>query len=365
MLETKDAKKDEKIKQIMDRKEEHIDICLNNQVAAKSTTTLFECVKIFNNPLPEIDYEEIDTSVKFLGHELSAPLIVGAMTGGAYRAMDINSNIAIAVEEMHLGMAVGSQRAALYDPKLEKTYSIARKKAPTAFIGSNIGGAQISTGFNLVDIKKLISMLDADAQYVHLNPSQEIVQPEGTPTYRNVIKNIDKISKAIDIPIIAKEVGCGIDGESAKKLESSGVKAIEIAGLGGTSYNAIEYYRARTYHSEIKERIGLMLWDWGIPTAASVINVRKNSQLPIIASGGIRNGLDIAKALILGSSITAMALPILRPATQSSDAVKLYLRNIIEELKAVMFITGSKNIEELRNKKYIITGELKDWIGKE
>ncbi len=357
-----DKKLKEKVNMIMSRKEEHIDICLNNNVAFEQKT-LFECIKILNNPIPEIDFEDIDTSVSFLGHHFSAPIMVGAMTGGAERAKLINKNIALAIEQLDLGMVVGSQRAALYHKVLEDTYTIARKMAPNAFIGSNIGGAQISAGFSINDVNRLIEMLDADAHYVHLNPSQELVQPEGEPKYRNVLKGIRNIVDNVDIPVVIKEVGAGIDGGSAKKLENMGVKSIELAGAGGTSYTAVEYYRARTMGMEDKERLGKILWNWGIPTAASLYLVKDSVKIPIISSGGMRTGIDVAKALIMGASMTALALPILRPAIESDLAVKKRLEQLIYELKAVMFLTGSKNISELKNAKYIITGELKDWLG--
>ena len=194
------AKNEEKIRTIMKRKEEHINICLNKPVQARKVKTLFDCVHLMNESLPEIDFDEIDTSVRFLGQDFSAPIMAGAITGGAELAEKINKNIAMAVEELRLGMVLGSQRAALYDKRLERTYSVAREFAPTAFIGSNVGGAQLAAGMSIADCKKLVKMLDANAFYVHLNPLQEVLQPEGEPKYKKVLSKIEDIAGAMDVP---------------------------------------------------------------------------------------------------------------------------------------------------------------------
>ncbi|MEM0154290.1 MAG: type 2 isopentenyl-diphosphate Delta-isomerase [Methanothrix sp.] len=354
------SKKD-KIDLIMKRKEEHIKICLEEPVQAKNVRTLFSDVKLINNSLPEIDFDDIDTSTVFLGKKFSAPFMVGAMTGGAEVAKTINANIAEAVEELGLGMALGSQRAALYDKVLEDTYTVARKNAPTAFLGANIGGAQISGGMKISDIKRLVDMINADALYVHLNPTQEIVQPEGEPKYKNVLDGIKSIAEFIKKPVVVKEVGFGISPGVAKQLEGTKISAIEIAGMGGTSYAAVEWYRAKAMGMESKVDLGNLLWDWGIPTAASLYMIRKRSKLPIVSSGGLRTGMDVAKSLIMGASLTAMALPILRPATKSPKEVEKFINNVILELKSVMFLLGAKNLKELAKVPYVVTGELAIW----
>lgn len=354
--------KEDKIKQIMQRKEGHINICLEKPVQARKVKTLFDDVRLINNALPEIDFDEIDASTLFLGHRFSAPIMIGAMTGGADLAKKINKNLATAAEELGLGMVVGSQRAGLYDKVLEESYSIARKAAPHAFIGSNIGGAQISKGFRISDAKKLVKMLDADAFYIHLNPAQEIVQPEGEPAYKNVLSGIQTFVESVDRPVVVKEVGFGISGSVAKKLEGAGVKAIEVAGMGGTSYTAVEYYRAKAFEMNMKHKMGTLFWDWGIPTAASLLMVKKASRLPIVSSGGLRNGLDVAKSIAMGAALCATAWPTLRAATVSSEKVKEVLQEFIFGLKTAMFLTGCRNMQELGNLKYIVTGELKDWM---
>ena len=356
-----DPEKLKKINLIMKRKEEHIRICLDKPVQARNVRTLFSDVKLMNDSIPEIDFDDIDTSVSFLGKRFSAPFMVGAMTGGAEMAKKINANIASAAEELGLGMAVGSQRAALYDKILEDTYTIARKNGPHIFIGANIGGAQLSEGMGLKSIKKLVEMLKADALYVHLNPTQEIVQPEGEPKYRNVLSRIREIVESIDRPVIAKEVGFGISPKVAKELEKAGVKAIEVAGMGGTSYAAVEWYRAKAFKMEDKADLGNLFWDWGIPTAASLYMAARSVRLPVVSSGGLRTGLDVAKSIALGASMTAMALPVLRPAATSAKAVKDFIERILLELKSTMFLLGARNIEQLGKCPFVITGDLAIW----
>ncbi len=358
-----DTDKKERIREIMERKEDHINICLEKPVQAKRVRTLFENVHLINDSLPEMDFDEIDTSVDFLGHKFSIPIMIGAMTGGAELAKRINENLAKAAQELGTGMVVGSQRAGLYDKSLAETYSIAREAGPDIFIGSNIGGAQLSRGFSFDEARDLIDMIKADAFYIHLNPAQEIIQPEGDVKYKNVIPRIREFAKELKIPIVAKEVGFGISGNVSKELESSGVKAIEVAGMGGTSYAAVEYYRAKDMGMETKEKMGELFWDWGIPTAEALYDVRKAVGLPVVSSGGIRTGLDIAKSIAMGATLTATAWPLLRAATISSDEVVKKLNEFEFGLKTAMFLTGCRNIEELRQSKYILTGELKERIG--
>ncbi len=352
----------EKIKEIVRRKEEHINISINKPVHARETSTLFECVRFLNEALPEMNFEEIDTATTFLGHKFSAPLMVGAMTGGAPLAKIVNENIAMAVEELGLGMVVGSQRASLYNKTLEETYAIVRENAPNAFIGSNVGGAQLSKGLGSEEFKQIMSMLDADAFYLHLNPLQEIVQPEGEPNFKNVISRIREVVKTVKKPVVVKEVGCGISGKTARELEHIGVKAVEVAGAGGTSYAAVEYYRALDQKMRLKTEIGELFWDWGIPTALAVALVKRSVKIPVVASGGIRNGQDIAKAIALGSTLCASAMPLLKPAMISSDKVKEKLEIMIYGLKVTMFLTGCKSIKELSKVQHVITGELAELL---
>ena len=226
------------------RKADHIKICLEKKAQAKKATSGFEDIQLVHRALPEVDREKISLSTSFLGKKFSAPLIVGAMTGGTEEATKINASIAEAVEKLGLGMGVGSQRAAIEDEKLEKTYSVARKKAPTAFLIANIGGVQLVHGYGLKEVKKAVEMIDADALAIHLNAVQEALQPEGQTNFKGVLAKISEIAGELDKPVIVKETGCGISAEDAKALEAAGVKAIDVGGVGGTSFAAVEYYRS-------------------------------------------------------------------------------------------------------------------------
>ncbi len=349
-------------RQTMERKESHIKVCLEKPVQARELKTLFGDVHLINDALPEMDLDDVDTSTTFLGHKFSAPLMIGAMTGGAYLAKTINRNLAEAAQEAGIGMAVGSQRAGFLDKSLAETYSITRKVAPDIFLGSNIGGAQIAKGFGVEEGRKLVKMIDADALYIHLNPAQEVVQPEGEERYRNVLSGIKPFVDGLDVPVVVKEVGFGISGAVSKKLEDIGIDAIEVAGSGGTSYAAVEYYRAKESGMQMKQRMGDLFWDWGIPTAASLCMARKAVRIPIVASGGIRTGLDIAKSIAMGASMSAVALPLLRPATISAEKVGEKLNELTYGLKLAMFLTGCRNIAELGRVKRVVTGDLKDWL---
>jgi len=344
------------------RKADHIDICLEENVQARTITTGFEDIHFVHRALPEIDREEINLKVKVFNHKFSAPIIVGAMTGGTAKAEKINAAIAKAVEELGLGMGLGSQRAAIENPKLEKTFSIARKKAPTAFLIANLGGPQLVQGYGLKEAKKAIEMIDADALAIHLNPLQEAIQPEGETKFKELTEKIGEIAAALEVPVLVKETGAGIAAEEAKKLEKIGVKGIDIAGAGGTSWAAVEYYRARKAKNSFLQRLGEAFWDWGIPTAISLIEVVQSVSIPVIASGGIRDGVQAAKALALGASLVSLSSPILKHAVKGSEEVKKTLEHLIEELRNAMFLVGANSIEKLKNVPLVITGKPLEWL---
>lgn len=343
------------------RKKEGIDIPLHKDVQAKTTTTHLEDVKFVHNALPELDYDDIDASVKFLGHKFSAPIIIDSMTGGTPEATEINSRLGILAERYGFGMGLGSQRAGLQSPDLADTYSIARKNAPNAFLIANIGGAQLAKGLTVDDTRKILKMIGANALVIHLNPLQELIQPEGEPKYRGVLQKISTLVNSLDVPVMVKEVGSGISREVAIKLEQVGVSAINVAGTGGTSWAGVEKLRAETLKDKVKIRLGEMFWDWGIPTAASLIEVKKAvSNMPLIASGGLRNGLEIAKCVALGADMCGMAYPFLRKAAESEENLFEFANMITAELKSTMFLVGAKNIKDLKSSRYILTGYLAD-----
>ena len=347
---------------IKQRKREGIEIPLNNDVQAKTTSTYLEYVKLIHNALPELDYDEIDISTNFLKRKFSAPLIIDSMTGGAPEAAKINGRLGELAEKYGFAMGLGSQRAGLESKQLAETYSIARKNAPSAFLIANIGGAQLAKGLTIENIKKIIDMIQADALVIHLNPLQELIQPEGEPKYKGVFSKISEISGDLDVPVIVKEVGAGISKEVAVKLEVAGVSAINVAGAGGTSWAGVEKLRAEASNNDLKTHLGEIFWDWGIPTAASLIEVKKTVKVPIIASGGLRNGIEMAKCIVLGASMCAMAYPFLLKAAESKEQLFNFADTVIAELKSTMFLIGAMNLSMLKSSRYILTGPLADQV---
>lgn len=341
------------------RKAEHIKICLEQKAQARKATAGFEDIQLIHRALPEIDKQKIDLTTTFLSKKLDAPIIVGAMTGGTEEATNINASIAQAVEKLHLGMGVGSQRAAIEDRKLEKTFAIARKKAPTAFLIANIGGVQLVHGYGLKEVKRVVEMIEADAVAVHLNALQEAVQPEGQTSFKGVLAKIGEIAGELDKPVIVKETGCGISAEDAKKLEAAGVKAIDVGGAGGTSFAAVEYYRST---GQDKSFLGEAFWDWGIPTAVSLVETVQSVKLPVIASGGLRSGLDIAKALALNACLASVSQPVLQAAVKNAEETEILLSCLIEELRVAMFLVGAQKIEQLAKVPVMVYGKTGAWL---
>ena len=321
------------------RKVEHIDICLNRDVEYRKSNG-FERYEFEHNALPELDFDKIDTSTTFLGKRFSAPIFIEAITGGSPESERINRNLAKAAQTVGIGMGVGSQRAALEDPALSRTYKV-RDVAPDIFLLGNIGGAQISQYQNRLG--ELMEMIGADAVAVHLNAAQEMAQKEGNRNFENVLESIKRAADS-GIPIIAKEVGCGISGSAARKLEEAGVSAIDVAGSGGTSWIKVDYLRGEKDMESFLE--------WGIPTAECLRQCSEQEiHVPVIASGGVRNGLEVAKALAMGASLAGMALPLLKPATESAEAVVAKLESIVKELRTAMLLVGARDIETLRKSK--------------
>ncbi|MCD7781076.1 MAG: type 2 isopentenyl-diphosphate Delta-isomerase [Methanosphaera sp.] len=332
---------------ISDRKLEHLEICRKYDVEHHKTTG-FEDIELVHRSLPEVDYNEIDTSITIFGKTMSTPLIITAITGGHPESKKINENIAIAAGKTNIAMGVGSQRAGIVNPELEDTFTVVRDKAPDTFVIGNIGAPQVEYATDAID------MIDADALAIHLNPLQEIIQPEGDINAQGYIDDIDEICSQIDIPVIAKETGAGISSIDAKILESIGITAIDIEGVGGTSWAAVETYRSE-YPS-----LGNLFWDWGIPTATSTISVLESTSLPVISSGGIRNGLEIAKAIALGAQCVGIALPFLKDSYLGHIYLENKINQLQRELKTAMFLVGASNIEDLQQKRVIITGKTRE-----
>lgn len=344
------------------RKAEHIRISLKENVGAKQATTGFENVCFVHQSLPEIDRQKIRLSAKVFNHEFSAPIFVGAMTGGTQKAKKINGCIAAAVQKLGLGMGVGSQRAAIEKPILESTYRIVREKAPEAFLIANIGAPQLAEGYGVKEAEKAVEMIEADALAIHLNPLQEAIQPEGQANYAGVIKGIEEIAEALPVPTIVKETGAGISAEVATRLESAGVQGVDVSGAGGTSWAAVEYYRAKAVENIFRQRLGKSFWDWGIPTAASLVEVTQSTELTVFASGGVRTGIDVAKALALNASLASASTPLLYPATESTGKVEETLNFLIEELRNTMFLVGAESVQKLQKTAVVLTGKTAEWL---
>jgi isopentenyl-diphosphate delta-isomerase len=337
------------------RKIEHLDICTRENVESKGSG--FDDIELVHRCLPEINKADISTSTTFLGHRFNAPIMIASMTGGHPGTTEVNASLAIAAGELGLGMGVGSQRAALEDPKLEDSYRIVREKAPDAFIYGNIGAPQLSQ-YGVDDLERLVQMIDADAMAIHLNFLQEAIQPEGEVDARGIIERISGVAGELSVPVIVKETGAGICHMDAYTLKKAGVAAIDVGGRGGTSWAGVEVFRARKELDELGEHLGMKFWDWGIPTAVSIVEA--DIGLPLIATGGIRDGIMAAKALALGASMSSLALPLVAAARIGPEKVKRSLELYIEELKATMFLTGSRSVEDMKRAPVIISGKTRD-----
>ncbi len=347
---------------LKERKDDHLEICLKENVQGYKISTGFEDVHLVHRALPDVERKKINTSHIFFNHNFSAPLLVGAMTGGTLKAEKINSAIAKAIEELNLGMGVGSQRIAIENPKVEHTFTVVREYAPTAFILANIGSPQLVSKYGLKQAKKAVDMVNANALVIHLNILQESIQPEGDTNFSGLINKIDELTQVLDVPVIVKETGAGISSEDAKLLEDAGVAGIDIAGAGGTSWAAVEYYRAKTRNDSYSKRLGKTFWDWGIPTVTSLVETVNTVNLPVIASGGIRTGIEVVKSLVLGASLASATFPFLEPALKSAEDVKKSLECLISEIKNVMLLIGAKSIQDLQNVPIVLSGKTSEWL---
>ncbi len=349
------------MKKTIGRKVDHIRVGIMESVESNIDPG-FKDVKLIHNSLPEIDLGKVDISTDFLNYRLKAPLIIESITGGTPQATRINNNLAEAAEDVGIAIGVGSQRAALEDEKMIETYKIVREKASSVPVLANLGAPQLLNKKAEEYAREAIDMLNADALLIHLNALQEAVQPEGQTSFSGVIRMISKIVGKVNVPVIIKETGAGISHEVAECLKSTGVSIIDVAGLGGTSWAAVEYYRASRAQNDQKAKLGKTFWDWGIPTVVSLIEVGSIPEIKVIASGGVRTGIDVAKSLALGAELAGMALPFLKPAMKDSKQVKILLRNIAEELKTAMFLTGARNVSEMKKVPVVITGITKEWL---
>jgi len=344
------------------RKRSHIETTMQQDVQFRTKKTGFDDVELVHNALPAINRDDVDLSVRLFDHELSAPLVIESMTGGTAAAARLNEILGQAAQELKIAIGVGSQRAGIEKPELAYTYRVVRDKAPDALVFANIGAPQLVKGYGLKEMRKAVEMVDADALYVHLNGVQECVQVEGEPLFRGAMDKIREGAEQLGVPIVLKETGAGFSHETAEFAEKAGVKGIDVAGAGGTSWAAVEYYRAREQSSQIHEKVGEVFWDWGIPTVASVVEVSHSTHLTVIASGGVRNGLHGAKALALGADAFGLALPFLKSTPGGVEEVTERLQTILLELRTAMFLTGSRNVAELQTSPAVIRGPTREWL---
>lgn len=321
------------------RKKEHVEIALKSEVQY-SKKSGFEKVELLHNALPEIDFEEIDLSTEFLGKKLRFPLLISAMTGGYPEARKINTELAAAAQRHGIAFALGSQRAMLENPSLKETYYV-REVAPDIPVIGNIGAVQLKQ-YGVEQVLGLVSSVDADALAVHLNPLQEAIQPEGDRDFSGILEKINELCEKADFPIIVKETGAGISHDVALKLKEAGVAYLDVAGAGGTSWSKVEY--ARNGPTPGFE-------EWGIPTIESMIQCK--CALPLIASGGIRSGIDVAKSIALGAELAGAAYPFLKALNKTQDRLEQELSVWETQLKKAAFLTGCKNLKELKSAKLV------------
>jgi isopentenyl-diphosphate delta-isomerase len=327
------------------RKSEHLRILLKEDVRFRNMTTGLERYHFVHQALPEINRDRVDLSTALLGKHLSAPVIISSMTGGTEEAETINKNLAMAAQIHGLGMGVGSQRTALEEPGLSHTYQV-RDVAPDILLLANLGAVQLNYGYGIEHCQRAVEMIEADGLILHLNPLQEALQPEGNTDFSGLLAKIEEVCRGLSVPVIVKEVGWGISEEVARRLADAGVAAIDVAGAGGTSWSEVEMHRAV---SESSRRIAAAFADWGIPTAESIQLVRRAApEVALIASGGIRTGVEVAKAIALGADAAALATPFLQPATVSPEAVGEKIREVLEELHTAMFCVGAGSLQELK-----------------
>ncbi|XWX05062.1 type 2 isopentenyl-diphosphate Delta-isomerase [Aggregatilineales bacterium SYSU G02658] len=328
------------------RKVDHIRINLEQNVDFPRLTTGLERYRFVHRALPELDFDTVDTTQTFFNKTLKAPLLISSMTGGADLALRINRNLAEVAQAHGIAMGLGSQRAAIEDPQLAYTYQI-RHIAPDILLFANLGAVQLNYRYGVDQCRQAVDMVEADALILHFNVLQEAVQPEGDTRFANLASQVEAVCRGVGVPVIAKEVGWGFSPADIRLLVDAGVAAIDVAGAGGTSWSEVEYHRAPTsFHANVARAFA----DWGISTADGLRYAREAApHLPTIASGGLRDGIDMAKTIALGASLAGYAGPFLKAAADSVEAADQYARELITQLRVAMLCTGSRDLAALAN----------------
>lgn len=336
------------------RKVDHIRINLEENVQFPRLKTGLEKYRFIHQAIPEIDLDAVDTQINLFGKTLTAPILISSMTGGAELASRLNYNLAEAAQEHGIAMGLGSQRAAIERDDLAYSYQV-RKVAPSILLFANLGAVQLNYRYGVSECQRAVDMVNADALILHFNVLQEAVQPEGDTNFAGLLKQIEKVVKSINVPVIAKEVGWGFSEQNVRALSEVGVTAIDVAGAGGTSWSEVEYHRAPT---EFHARIAASFADWGIPTAEAIqYAVKAAPHAIVIASGGLRNGIDIAKCIALGASLGGIAGPFLKAASQSVAEVSQLIVELKTQLRIAMLCSAAQNIEKLRHTNLIRSDE--------
>ncbi len=347
--------------EIENRKRDHLDLCRTDAVAFRDRTTLLEHVRLVHDALPEMAVDELDTRVHLFGKTLRVPLLIAAMTGGTDEAGGINRTLASIAEERGYAFGVGSQRAMQKNAGVTSTFAV-RDAAPTALVFGNLGVVQATRG-TTQGARALVDAVSADALCVHMNPSMELVQREGDRDFRGNLEALARLTRELGVPVIAKETGAGISGGVAKRLFAAGVRHVDVSGAGGTSWVGVEQKRAESVQDARGASLGSSLWDWGVPTAASIALVAPVGFDTVIATGGIKSGGDVARAIALGATCAGIARPVLQALTSGGrDGAIAFLANVEEELRSIMLLTGSRTLADLRRAPRIVTGELRDWM---
>ncbi len=353
-------RRDNPMPETSDRKDDHIRIIEEEDVETSGAG--FADIDLVHEALPDVHRDEIDTTTTLFGHELAAPIVIESMTGGHPNTTKLNRALAEAAQRTNVAMGVGSQRAGLEleDEALLESYTVVRDVAPDAFLYGNVGAAQLLE-YTVDDVEAAVEMIDADAMAIHLNFLQEAVQPEGDVDARGCLERIERVADDLSVPVIVKETGNGIARETARRLADAGVDAIDVAGQGGTTWSGIESYRAAAVGASRQEHVGKLFRAWGVPTAVSTLEAADVHDC-VIASGGVRSGLDIAKAIALGARAGGLAKPFLAPAGQGTDAVVDLVETLTLELRTAMFVTGSASIADLRAADHVIFGRTNAYV---
>jgi isopentenyl-diphosphate Delta-isomerase len=329
----------------VERKTDHIRINLNEDVQSSIGTGL-DKFRFIHEALPEIDLNKVDLNVQIFKKLLRAPILISSMVGGTDEAGQLNKTLAMAAEEMGVAMGLGSLRVIFDDPKTIPSFQV-RKFAPNILLFANLGAVQLNYGVSLEMCQRIVDITNADAFILHLNPLQEALQPEGNTNFSDLLNKIELVCKKLEVPVVVKEVGWGISGKTAKRLENVGVRAIDVSGAGGTSWSQVEMFRAK---NNSQARIAASFRNWGIPTAESILRVKSGSTgMIIFASGGLRSGIDIAKCIALGASMGGMAEPFLKAANKSLNDTILVIQELIKQIQICMFVCGAGNIIQLQN----------------